>query len=202
MRYAWHEVPSRRVGETWMGRKADEIVVSLLEPLHAMARRVATSREEAEDIVQDTCIRALRNAAAIEAHPCPRAYLFRILRNLSHDRRRRTLTSPRLVSMENLRGDDGELPQFTAGPQDVHRVVSNSLGEDMQAALDALPEPFRKVLWLREIDGLTYDELSVVLGVPTGTVRSRLSRARKRMMDSLSQQAEPPKPRRKKGAGS
>lgn len=168
-----------------MSGNVGEIVLSALEPMQALARRLVDSPEEAEDIIQETCIRALRNAATLEAHPLPHAYLFRVLRNLSLDRHRSNSAAPPMVSMEILRTPDGEIPQLHTGTSGVPAIVRNSLNEDVQAALDALPGQYRAAFWLREIDGMTYEEIAEVLGVPAGTVRSRLSRARERMVAAL-----------------
>lgn len=173
-----------------MGRTIDEIVLEALEQLRAMANRMASSPEEAEDLVQETCIRALRKGPTLVAHPCPEAYLFRILRNLWHDRHRRRLAAPQIVSMEGLRAADGELPLAGHSTRDVPAVVRESLDEDVQDALDALPEAFRTALWLREIEGLSYEEIATRLGIPPGTVRSRLSRARERLLTALSHRGQ------------
>lgn len=173
-----------------MGRTIDEIVLEALDALRAMAHRLATSPEEAEDLVQETCIRALRKGAVLAAHPCPEAYLFRILRNLWHDRHRRRLAAPPVVSMEGLRTADGDIPLARGSSHDVPAVVRDSLDEDVQQALDALPEAFRTALWLREVEGLSYEEIATRLGIPPGTVRSRLSRARERLLAALSHRGE------------
>lgn len=180
-----------------MERKIDEILLSALEPLQGMAMRLMRSREEAEDLVQETCIRALRNAATLEAHPSPRAYLFRVLRNLSLDRHRQTNAHPEMVSMEELRPQDGEVLRRKSAIDAIPSIVRDSLDEDVKAALDALPKPFRCVFWLREVEGLSYEELALRFGIPTGTVRSRLSRARERMAAALHHRT--PKPDAQRG---
>lgn len=150
-----------------------------------MPRHLVSSHEEAVDIVQETCRRALRNARTIEAHASPRAHLFSTLRNLCVDGHRKGAAGPRIVSLEETRSEGGELHAPPPGVWIAPAIIRESLDADVQAALDMRTEELRSALWLREVEGLTYDELSEAMDVPVGTARSRLFRARERMAAAL-----------------
>ncbi|MFO7592092.1 MAG: sigma-70 family RNA polymerase sigma factor [Acidimicrobiia bacterium] len=146
----------------------------LLRVALSLTRRAA----DAEDLVQDTLIRAYRSIGSFDgAHP--RAWLLTIMRNTNinnHRRRRPELLRDPEVTMATLAAvpSDGQ-----ADPEGV--VVGEMFDAVVADAFDRLPERHRDVVRLVDIDGLTYAETAEVLGIPTGTVMSRLHRARARM---------------------
>ncbi len=149
-----------------------------IEMLLRVARTLTGSWPDAEDLVQDTLVRAYRGIAGFDgAHP--RAWLLTILRNTNANSRRR----PR----PDLIDDGGELdrqrPAFGAAvaPSPEQIVTDRVLRHELQRAVDALDDRFRVVLLLIDVDDLTYREVADVLGMPIGTVLSRLSRARERI---------------------
>lgn len=153
-----------------------------IELLLRVARTLTGCWPDAEDLVQDTLVRAYRGMDGFDgAHP--RAWLLTILRNTNANSRRRR--------RPDLLDDDGALdrqrPAFGAAvaPSPEHIVTDRVLGEDLQRAVDALGERFRVVLLLVDVDELTYREVADVLGIPVGTVLSRLSRARERIRTRL-----------------
>lgn len=151
----------------------------LLRVALSLTRRAA----DAEDLVQDTLIRAFRSIDRFDgAHP--RAWLLTIMRNAhinNHRRRRPELLRDPEITMATLAAvpSDGQ-----AGPEDV--VVGEVFDAVVADAFDHLPERHRDVVRLVDIDGLSYAETAEVLGIPTGTVMSRLHRARTRMRVRLS----------------
>lgn len=149
-----------------------------IEMLLRVARTVTGSWPDAEDLVQDTLVRAYRGIGGFDgAHP--RAWLLTILRNTNANSRRRR--------RPDLLDGDGELdrqrPAFGAAvaPSPEQIVTDRVLGEQLQRAVHALDDRFRVVLLLIDVDDLTYREVAEVLGIPVGTVLSRLSRARERV---------------------
>lgn len=163
-------------------RVFQEEVEPHLAQLLRVAHSLTGSWSDAEDLVQDTLIRAWRALDGFDgAHP--RAWLLTILRraHLNSQRRRRPDLTGEPITL------DGARPAFgaaTAGdPADT--VADRHLADDLEQAVAALDETFRVALLLVDVDQLTYVEAAAVLGVPVGTVYSRLSRARDRVRRAL-----------------
>lgn len=153
-----------------------------IEVLLRVGRSLTGSAVDAEDLVQETLIRAYRAMDQFDG-AYPRAWLLTILRNTASNLRRRT--RPELV--ENWDALADPKPAFGAErpetPDDV--AMTGVLDPDLELAVASLDERFRSVLVMVDIHGLTYAECAEVLGIPVGTVMSRLSRARDRMRKHL-----------------
>lgn len=159
-----------------------------IEVLLRVAYTLTGSWADAEDLVQDTLLRAYRAIDRFDgAHP--RAWLLTILRNAHRNslRRRRPALAASLADL------DGARPAFDArparSPEDT--VVDGVLDDDLQRAVDSLHPKFRRVLLLIDVEQLTYADVSNLLGVPVGTIVSRLSRARGRVRARLLDTREP-----------
>ena len=151
----------------------EETTVEHLDALYAYALRLSQSATDAEDLVQETMARFLARAGPT---PQPvRPYLFRILRNLYVDGWRRRSPCP--------------LPLAPA-PSAEDIVLREMLSAWLEEALAELEPALREVLWLREVEGFSYAEISEVMDCPTNTVRSRLSRARSQVLLRLGREGE------------
>jgi RNA polymerase sigma-70 factor (ECF subfamily) len=161
-------------------RKYAEYVLPDVEVLLRVAMTMTAQPADAEDLVQDTLLRAWRSLDTFDGNH-PRAWLLTILRNTHINRHRRR--RPQLLDDPDRSADrgDGEEPQPSA--EDI--VVGRGFNAVVDAALAALPEEFRATVLLVDVDQLTYAEAAAALGVPEGTVMSRLHRARKRIRDRL-----------------
>jgi RNA polymerase sigma-70 factor (ECF subfamily) len=172
-------------GHNAAGNAADEAftryVVSELEVLFRVALSITHDAADAEDLVQETLLRAYRSIERFDgAHP--RAWLLTIMRNahLNGLRRRRP---------ELLRDPDSHTEQI-ADPAG-HAASAESIVMDgtfdsvVESAFNDLPERFRKVVWLVDIGGLSYEEAARAVGIPVGTVMSRLHRGRRRIREQL-----------------
>lgn len=153
-----------------------------IEVLLRVARTLTGSWADAEDLVQDTLVRAYRGIEGFDgAHP--RAWLLTILRhtNLNSHRRQRPDLTPEFTDL------DGQRPAFgaarVASPEQT--VIDRVLDDTVESALAALGPKFRTVLLLIDVDQLTYVEVAELLDIPVGTVMSRLSRARDRVRTTL-----------------
>lgn len=159
----------------------DRYVVPEIEVLYRVARSITRNPTDAEDLVQDTMLRAYRAIERFDGRH-PRAWLLTIMRNAQINRVRRKrpelLRNPDAV-MERLADEHGE----DLGPEAL--VVESEYDAAIERAVDALPEKFRSVIELVDIQGLSYQEASDALGVPTGTIMSRLHRARARIRKHL-----------------
>lgn len=154
-------------------------VLPEIEVLLRVARSLTRSQVEAEDLVQDTLIRAYRAIGRFDGR-YPRAWLLTILRNthINRNRRRRPeLLRDQDATFERLESD--------ASTDRADVLVEHTIDGEILAAMDELTDDFRRVVELVDIDGLRYAEAAEVLGVPVGTVMSRLHRARRRIRERL-----------------
>ena len=155
---------------------ADELI-ALLPRLRRFALALARAPDAADDLVQTTCERALSNRAGFVEGTRMDAWLFRILRNAFIDRHRRTRT-------EGVRVDIDDAPELAA--EGAERAADLAIEvRDAADAIDRLPDDQREILLLVCVEELSYREAADVLGVPIGTVMSRLARARRRLADLL-----------------
>ena len=158
----------------------DRYVVPEIEVLYRVARSITRNPTDAEDLVQDTMLRAYKAILRFDGRH-PRAWLLTIMRNAQINRVRRK--RPELLhdpdtAMERLADEDsGEL-----GPEG---FIDAGFDAAVENAVDALPDKFRSVVELVDIQGLSYQEAADALGVPTGTIMSRLHRARTRIRKHL-----------------
>jgi RNA polymerase sigma-70 factor (ECF subfamily) len=156
-----------------------------LEALYATALRLTRNRAEAEDLVQDALVRALRFADRYTAGTNLKAWLYTILHNAWRNQRRDASRDP--VVADSERADDAaSLPGAPVEVETPERVLMRAtLDAELQAALDALPEAFRQAVWLRDVEEFSYAEIAGILGVPIGTVMSRISRGRRQLFEAL-----------------
>jgi RNA polymerase sigma-70 factor (ECF subfamily) len=166
-------------------------VVGCLDQLYAVALRLEKNREDAEDLVMEAITKAWGSRQSLKHRENFRAWLFRILTNsfLSHYRKRalRPVTEPWSDDTERQFSLFEELHQpfllWWSNPE--REFVNKLLRKDIERAVDSLPEVFRVVVVLSEMEGLSYQEIAQILKVPIGTVRSRLSRGRSLLQKAL-----------------
>jgi RNA polymerase sigma-70 factor (ECF subfamily) len=155
----------------------EDLAMPLFPSLYGYARWLTGEAHEAEDLVQETYLKALRGFGSFREGTNFRAWMFRILRNTF-------LTSRSgLKVMEPL---DDELADEIAeeGTPETH-FVNRANGEALRRAIEALPLPFREVLLLSDVENMRYKEIGEALAIPVGTVTSRLMRARRRVRAAL-----------------
>ena len=159
--------------------------LGLLEPLYAVALRLTRNRADAEDLVQDTYVKALRFAHQFRPGTNLKAWLFTILHNTWRNRVRDSARG--IVDVDSDRLDEAASHEGAIPSETPERILLRAtLDADLQAALDALPEAFRTAVWLRDVEELSYAEIAEVLAVPIGTVMSRISRGRRLLFQRLS----------------
>lgn len=163
--------------------------LGFLEPLYATALRLTRNRADAEDLVQDTFVKALRFADRFKRGTNLKAWLYTILHNTWRNRRRDAarhaveVNSPRV---EAAALDERLLPAGAVVETPEHILLRSTLDAEMQAVLDDLPETFREAVWLRDVEEFSYAEIAEMLGIPLGTVMSRISRGRRVLFERLS----------------
>jgi RNA polymerase sigma-70 factor (ECF subfamily) len=171
-----------------------------LDALYGVALRLTRTRADAEDLVAESIATAWAAVDSLQDRSRARPWLFRIMHNRCVSDHRRRSVRPTETCYSELAAEDGgevsallleqtdEFLQWWANPE--HDLVNRMLGEQIRAAIDRLPEAFRVVVQLVNVDGLAYDEAAAVLGVPPGTIRSRMKRGRTLLQKALWEQAK------------
>ena len=166
-------------------------VLALLEPLYATALRLTRRREDAEDLVQDTVVKALRFSDRFTPGTNLKAWLYTILHNTWRNRRRDAARDS--VEIDSPRVEEAaSMPDGPAALETPERILlRETLDADIRRALDELPDAFREAVWLRDVEEFTYAEIAGMLEVPIGTVMSRISRGRRLLFERLRQTRGP-----------
>jgi RNA polymerase sigma-70 factor, ECF subfamily len=158
---------------------SDTIGLEYLDSLYSYAMVLAHNHAEAEDLVQETYVRAIPAMNRLRSESNIKGWLFKILRNawLNHLRKRRT--TPLIAWTDEGEGSVRDIAE--PSKDSYHALVSKMEKEQVQAAIQALSVKFREIILLREFEELSYDEIAGLLDCPVGTVMSRLARARSKL---------------------
>lgn len=157
--------------------------LSYIDGLYGTALRLTRRAADAEDLVQDTFLKAFRSAGQFERGTNLKAWLFTILHNTFRNMRRHDGRNPIEVDSEVVEQAMDVAGQEHSPEQLLTRAT---LDVDLQAALDALPDVFRQAVWLRDVEEFSYADIARMLDVPLGTVMSRISRGRRMLFERLS----------------
>lgn len=169
------------------GFEADALAA--LDSLYRTALRLTRDPADAEDLVQDTYLKAFRAAGRFERGTNLRAWLFTILHNTARNRLRDRARDSVTIDSETVERA-ADTPGPVGGPQidsPEAQLIRDTLDPDLKAAIDALPESFRQAVWLRDVEEFSYAEIAGMLDVPIGTVMSRISRGRRMLYEALQQ---------------
>ena len=162
-----------------MPRSFEEVVLPHLDAAFNYARWLTKNDADAEDVVQDAYVRALRFFSSLRGEDA-RAWLLTIVRNTWYGRfPRRTGMGVTTVADEGAH----EVADETLDPE--AQAIQQQTVDQVRSALEVLPADFREVLVLRELEGFSYKEIAAIVGIPIGTVMSRLARARERLAGAL-----------------
>ncbi|MGC2322455.1 MAG: sigma-70 family RNA polymerase sigma factor [Terriglobales bacterium] len=171
------------------GDKFEELAMPLFDALYNFAHWLTQNREEAEDLVQETYLKALKGFGSFQQGTNFRAWIYRILRNTFLSSRT-GLAATRTVALEGE--DEGQvLAVSRETPESI--LLDHSDQRQVRAALDRLPVIFREALLLCDVEDMSYQEIADTLSIPIGTVMSRLFRARKALrvaLESRTQEAK------------
>lgn len=158
--------------------------LAYLDGLYRAALRLSRVPADAEDLVQETYLKAFRAAQSFEPGTNLRAWLFTILHNTARNRARDRARDPLAIDSEAVdRAAAAPLHGAAETPETL--LLRGTLSPDLQAAVDALPGTFRQAVWLRDVEEFSYAEIAGMLDVPVGTVMSRISRGRRMLFDRL-----------------
>jgi RNA polymerase sigma-70 factor (ECF subfamily) len=173
------------IGETSNGSAVfSEAAIAQLDALYGYALTLTRDRTEAEDLVQETYLRAVGAFGQLVPNSNLKGWLFVIMRNVWLNQLRHAKSGPLFVE---LKGESESLAfQSERSSEDPYLVYLRKLERaEIQAAIADLPDLYREIVVLRDIEGFSYQEISAILSCPTGTVMSRLGRAREKLRRTL-----------------
>ncbi len=173
--------------ESDLESRFEQEAMPLLPNLYSAALRLTRNPTDAEDLVQETFLRAYRGFARFEPGTNLRAWLYRILMNTFINSYRKKQREPLTISEDEV--DEwylySKMAERGAEPSAETAVIEALPDEDVQDALASLPEQFRTAVLLADVEGFSYKEIAEIVGVPIGTVMSRLHRGRKALEKRL-----------------
>lgn len=169
----------KAAGKTSKQREFETEALPHADLLYNYALRMTNNAADADDLVQETFLKAFRFWDKYEKGTNIRAWLFRIMKNSYINRYRREAKEPDTVDYEEIQNFYNAIRDEKSDTHDTpESAFGNLLDDDLAGAISALPEDFRTVVILCDIEGLTYEEIAEFLDCPLGTVRSRLHRGR------------------------
>jgi RNA polymerase sigma-70 factor, ECF subfamily len=164
------------------------VVLPHLGDAYALARWLARNDSDAEDIVQEACLRAFRGIAGF-GDINPRGWVLSIVRNTAYTWLKKH-RDPKVVTVDNVEQVEQAGAEWDLGPASPETsLIEQADTARLETAIAALPIEFRETLVLRDIEGLDYRSIAEMTGVPIGTVMSRLARARRRLMAQLGKES-------------
>jgi RNA polymerase sigma-70 factor (ECF subfamily) len=158
--------------------------LSYVDSLYGTALRLTRRPADAEDLVQDTYLKAFRASQQFQRGTNLKAWLFTILHNTFRNMRRDFGRNPVDVDSEAVEQAQAVGGEAAQNPEQL--LTRATLDADLQAALDDLPDVFRQAVWLRDVEEFSYAEIATMVEVPIGTVMSRISRGRRMLYERLS----------------
>ena len=167
-------------------KEFEEEAIPQMDVLYNFALRTTGNEDDARDLLQETYLKAYRFWDKYERGTNIRAWLFRIMKNSYINRYRKETKEPDTVDYENVENFYNSIRAESTDPNDLQeKLFGNLLGDEVSKALASLPDDFRTVVILCDIEGMMYEEIAEFLDIPVGTVRSRLHRGRKLLQQQL-----------------
>ncbi|HHT9113643.1 MAG: sigma-70 family RNA polymerase sigma factor [Planctomycetes bacterium] len=174
-------------------KEFEDIAMEHINSLYSMAIRLVFNKEEAEDLVQETYLKAYRFFDTFQKGTNIKAWLFKILRNTFINKYRKAVNLPGEVFYEDVESvnsnlsykqesDSGEL---TDTLESKYNELGNLMEDDVKRAIDSLPIEYKEAILLSDVEELSYSDIAEITNVPIGTVKSRLNRGRKLLQKSL-----------------
>ena len=169
----------------------EEEIIPHLDAMYNFALRLTSDPSDAEDLVQDTIVKAYRFFSSYEKGTNAKAWLFRILKNSYINNYRKQSKQPNQVDYDEVSTFYETIRAERTDTSDLEdKMFRDLIDDDISQALDELPEDFRTVVLLCDVEGFTYEEIANMLDVPIGTIRSRLHRGRNLLKSQLKEYAE------------
>lgn len=172
-------------------RRFENEMLPHMDQLYSYAHYLTGDKEEANDLLQETYLKAYRFFDKFEEGTNAKAWLYRIMRNTYINEYRRVQRTPELVEYDDQVSAYQMLPQPFDSTNDIREMIDAEMfDDDLSGAIAGLPEKFKSVIVLRDVEDLPYEEIAEILEVPIGTVRSRLHRARALLFTKLKNYAK------------
>lgn len=173
-------------------RVFEEELLPQIDALYTFAYHLVYNEDDANDLVQEAYMKAYRFIHKYEPGTNAKAWLFRILKNAFINEYRKKVRQPNKVDLEDfITYHDSEEGSAYSGYSDLRQEMFDSMmGDEVTLAINKLPADFKIVILLCDIEGFTYEEISKIVNIPIGTVRSRLHRARNMLKEQLREYAE------------
>jgi RNA polymerase sigma factor (sigma-70 family) len=157
-----------------------------VEALHNFAFHLTYNEQDADDLVQETFLKAYRFIDKYEEGTNAKAWLFKVMKNAYINQYRKESKKPFVVDYEEAtvyrEEDEGQYSSYFDLREE---IFDNMMGDEVSIAMNALPEEFKSIIWLCDIEEFSYEEIAKIIDIPIGTVRSRLFRARNMLKDKL-----------------
>ena len=164
----------------------EEEFLPQIDALYTFAYHLTYNEEDANDLVQETYLKAYRFIDKYIEGTNAKAWLFKILKNVFINQYRKKSKQPTKVDFEDIVTYQDEEDTNFSSYQDLRQeMFQHMMGDEVTNAINSLPVDFRVVILLCDIEGFTYEEISKIIDIPIGTVRSRLHRARNMLKDKL-----------------
>lgn len=172
---------------TFPGQKLhflSQVLDEVFDGLYGYAMVLTRDRTEAEDLVQETCVRAVKAMESLQPDSNAKSWLFTILRNIWLNQVRQRRAAPRIIGLD---ADESTAELAVEVSEDPYALYASKLERDqVRKAIQQLPDELREIIVLREYGELSYHEIATLLDCPAGTVMSRLGRARSKLRSLLS----------------
>ena len=192
--YDYKELKMRKIGSglTLVEKEQDdtisieEALIKHLDSMYTIALRLTKNQERAEDLVQDTCLKAFKHSDQLRLNNRAKSWFFKILMNTFINKYRKSIKEPPLVDLELTESLLTATSNFyinISNPEEI--LIESYLDEEIKEAIENLPVDFRTVLLLSDLEGFTYQEIGEMLECPIGTIASRLYRARSLLREAL-----------------
>lgn len=163
-----------------------KLTTPFMTDLYAYGMRLTSEPDDANDLVQETLLRAFRYFHLFERGTNLKGWLFKILRNTFINEYRRKAKAPQNVDYDDIQNFYENIkPSEISSSHVENDSFHDTFDDEIKASLDTLPDDFRTVIILSDLEGMTYEEISEFVDIPIGTVRSRLHRARKMLYSKL-----------------
>jgi len=176
---------------TLLGSEFQELAFKHVDSLYSTALRMTKNNLDAEDLIQDVYLRAFRFFHRFEKGTNFKAWIFKILTNTYINQYRKKINKPYQVDLEKIKYnyDDKEATAQTSAQESERLDYETLFDDEIKSALQQIPDEFRVVVLLADVESFSYKEVAKIIGCPIGTVMSRLSRGRKQLQNYLREYA-------------